>query len=433
MFARLLPIAIAASLTFSMGCGDKPTHPNIDKWMNTEKGPGKLKKALLDDSIDADLSAHAAANMIKKGRDPEVREAFDQMITGRRTEVIAKLAPRLWEIARIEGELSLPAPPNVAAKDGLFQIRKYADDATKAQIDKYLIDWYCVTSYEGRAHSGSAQGATVIRTLGPAAGKKLIEVVNAVIAAPGQTKTKNRIGDELLLGMAASGNPDAVKYILDIAKMDRGDPTLAPRAMSALFRGYVNSEGLFEPADPAALAPHLAQIVALVKDESLPGEVADDGVKLIRAVGAPACVAPLVGMIPTPHSNLRFKYVAAQQALACGGTTAIAEVVRALPDVPYRQDELSGAIAQTVGGMSPRPAVLAAVRPLLDDRKPIVRWVAIETLAVMKSVEDAPKIAALSSSGDRLAGYWGPGSDKPDPTLGQRAKELSAQLGKGSK
>jgi hypothetical protein len=433
MFARLLPIAIAALLvTLCAGC-DKTSHPNIDKWMNTEKGPGKLKKALIDDSIDADLSAHAAANMIKKSRDPEVREALDQMSQQRRTDVVGKLAPRLWEIARIENELSLPGPANVQAKDALVTMRKYADDATKQQIDKYLIDWYCVASYEGRAHSGSSQGATVVRMLGPTAGKKLIEVVNAVIAAPGQVKTKNKIGDELLLGMAASGNSDAVKYILDIAKMDRGDPTLAPRAMSALYRAYVNSEGLFEPVEPTSLAPHVAQIVDLIKDESLPGEVADDGVKLLRAVGPPSCLAPLVGMIPVPHSNLRFKYVAAQQALGCGGTNAIPQVVRALPDVPYQQPELSGAIAQTIASMSPRPAVLAAVRSLLDDRKTISRWVAIETLAQMKSVEDAPKIAALSKSGDHLAGYWGPNSDKPEPTLGQRARELADQLGKGSK
>src|SRR4051794_3129659 len=115
MFARPLTIALAVLLTFSTGCGDKATHQNLDKWLNTEKGPGKLKKALTDDTIDADLSAHAAANMIKKGRDPEVRETLQQMPAQRRTELVGKLAPRLWEIARIEGELNLPAPPNVAA------------------------------------------------------------------------------------------------------------------------------------------------------------------------------------------------------------------------------------------------------------------------------------------------------------------------------
>ena len=48
----------------------------------------------------------------------------------------------------------------------------------------------------------------------------------------------------------------------------------------------------------------------------------------------------------------------------------------------------------------------------------------------MKATEDAPRIAALASSRERLIGYWGErGEGKPDPTLGQRAREISTQLG----
>ena len=54
-----------------------------------------------------------------------------------------------------------------------------------------------------------------MRLVGPPAAKKLISVVNSVIAAPGQDKVKNKIGDELLLGLAATASPDAVKYVLD--------------------------------------------------------------------------------------------------------------------------------------------------------------------------------------------------------------------------
>ena len=78
------------------------------------------------------------------------------------------------------------------------------------QIDNYLMDWYAVASYEGRAGVGSTLGAAVMRMLGAPAGKKLMSVANSVLAAPGQEKTKNRIGDELMLGLAASGNTEAV-------------------------------------------------------------------------------------------------------------------------------------------------------------------------------------------------------------------------------
>src|SRR5262245_53518143 len=149
MFVRLLTIGIVLAFT---AC-EKTDHDTIDKWVRTEKGPGKLAKALSDESIDADLSAHAAANLIKPplSQEAEVRDALERMTQGRRTQVIGKLAPRLWEIARIENEMKLPNVPHVTAKDALVTIRKYADDAQRPQIDGYLIDWYGVASYEGRA------------------------------------------------------------------------------------------------------------------------------------------------------------------------------------------------------------------------------------------------------------------------------------------
>src|SRR5690349_2965935 len=129
MIARLVLIALLVA-----GC-EKTNHDNIDKWTHTEKGPGKLKKALANESIDADLSAHAGANLIKMGKDPDVKQIFDQMGSARRQAVIGKLAPRLWEIARVEGDMQMPRPIQVAAKDALISVRKYADDTEKQQID----------------------------------------------------------------------------------------------------------------------------------------------------------------------------------------------------------------------------------------------------------------------------------------------------------
>jgi hypothetical protein len=133
-------------------------------------------------------------------------------------------------------------------------------------------------------------------------------------------------------------------------------------------------------------------------------------------------------MIAHPHANPRFKYVGANNALKCGGTKGISEVVRALPDGPYEKEELVGAVAGEIARMTPRADVQAALRELLGDKGKMSRWVAAEALAAMKSVEDAPRIAAIKS-GDRLLGFWGD-QGKPDPTLGQRAAELADQLGK---
>jgi hypothetical protein len=426
MFVRVLLIA---ALALTIGC-EKTSHENIEKWRTTAKGPAKLRRALTDDTIDSDLSAHAAASLIRRGDDPVVWAALEPMAPGRRAQVVARLAPRLWEIARIENEKDLPGAPQVVAKDALVRVRSWADDAGRQQIDGYLIDWYCVASYEDRAKAGANLGPTVMRLVGPPAAGKLISVVNGVIAAPGQGTTKNAIGDNLLLGLAATARPDAVAYVLDIARMDRGDATLARRALSALFVAYVEPSGLFPVADPQALVPNLPAIVDVAKDDAQDPRAANDAVALIRAVGAPRCLAPLLGMIGAPHRSSQFKYVVANNALKCGGTKAILDVVRALPDAgAYAKDQVTGEISGELAGMTPHDQVLAAARTLLTDHSTVAKWIGMEALTAMKSTDDAAKIAALTTSRDRLVGYWGERAEgKEDPTLGQRARELLSEL-----
>src|ERR1043165_3567621 len=106
MSARALPITVTVALAVALGLGalgcEKTDHESIDKWPHTSKGPAKLMRAVSDDAIDPDLSAHAAANLIKRDDDREVYAAFDTMAPARRAQVIARLAPRLWQTARVE-------------------------------------------------------------------------------------------------------------------------------------------------------------------------------------------------------------------------------------------------------------------------------------------------------------------------------------------
>ncbi|HEX7838713.1 MAG TPA: hypothetical protein VF469_14655 [Kofleriaceae bacterium] len=429
MALRALPLAVAVVLLGTLGC-ERVDHENIDRWSHTGKGPAKLQRAVADGAIDPDLSAHAAANLLRRGDDREVYAAFEAMGPARRAQVIARLAPRMWDVARVENENELPRGPEVAAKDALIRIRAWADGPTRQQIDGYLIDWYCVASYEDRARTGGAPGALAMRLVGPPAGRKLIPVVNGVIAAPGQTRVKNRIGNELLLGLAVTGYPDAVTYVLDIARMDRGDPTLATRALSALFKAYVEPDG-FEIADREALVPSLPALVDIARDGRVAAHVANDAVALIRAVGAPRCLPPLVGMIGAPHRDPQFKLVAANNALACGGTGAIAAVARALPDAGvYPRDQVERRISAEIARMTPRDQAQAAARALLAEPSTVAKWVGMEALAAMKATDDASRIAALAGSRERLVGYWGEQVEgREDPTLGQRARELASQLG----
>ena len=426
MLRRILPFV----LVLAIGC-EKTDHDTIDKWPRTEKGPGKLRKAVEDEGLDPDLSAHAAANLIKPplSKETEVKELLEKMTPGRRQQVLEKLAPRLWNIARIENDKALPGPPQLAGKDALVTIRQWADDTLRTQIDGYLVDWYGVASYEKRAEGGQHTGASVVRMIGAPFSKRLIDVVNGVIAAPGQEKAKYRIDEELLLGIAASGTTEGVKKVLEIAQMDRGDKELGTRAMSALYRAYVDPGGLFPVQSPEALVPNLDTLATIAKDERTVGKAADDALNLIKAVGEPRCLDPLVTLVGQPHKS-KFKYVVANAALRCGGAKNVGRVVRALPsEGAYSKDELVGSVSGEIAKMSPRPQVLVELRSLLDDKTTLSKWTAIEALAVMKSVEDKARIEALAGAKDRLVGYWGESAEgKADPTLGQRAKELAAGL-----
>jgi hypothetical protein len=314
-------------------------------------------------------------------------------------------------------------------------VRKYADAATKTQIDGYLVDWYAVASYEGRAKAGAVLGPQVMRLVGPPAAKKIMRVAVEIISAPGQETKKKRIGDELLVAIAATGDTDAVKYILDIAHMKRGDVTLPARALGALYLAYVDPAARFDVVEPAPLIPHLETLVAIAKDDTMPAGAANDAVALIRVTGMPHCLAPLVGMVGYPHPDSRFRYFGPDAALKCGGVKAIKPVVTAMPDQVYEKEKLLGTVVLDISRMNPREEVLVALRDLLNARARVSRWVAVETLAAMKSVEDAGRLAAVGS-GERLVGFWGdqsglaPKDRKQDPTLAERAQELATALRK---
>lgn len=430
----LSALVLACCVLVAAAC-EKTDHAAIDKWMTTKKGMGKLKSAFTDRSLDPDLSAHAAENLLRKLEDELVRKTFESMDAERRSKVIAKLAPRLWTMARLDGEMARPTQSQEIAKDTLFDLRAWADAPTRDAIDGYLTDWLTGGYYEGRAEAGRHTGAQVIRAIGPRAGERLIAEANRIIATPDQDGRRRRIGDLLLLGLAVSGSPDAVKMVLDIFAMDRGDATLPDRSVAALYRAYLDTSAPFDLADPAALVPHVARLAEIAKDDGNSAQVTNDAVQLIRAAGKPHCLEPLLGMINHPHRDPRFLWVGVNNALRCGGAEALARVAEALPTGgKYELAVLGGATWQTFESLGQRDAFIEAARGLLASRSWVARWIAIETLGVLKAKGDVERVAALGKDKARLVGFWGDQSEqpaakrKPEPTLGQRAAEIAQSL-----
>jgi hypothetical protein len=437
----MIALCVAAIAALLAGGCKKTTHDKVDSWLRTANGAGKLRGALEDSSLDADLRAHAAQNLIRLGAIDDTFEALGAMPEASRTEVAAKLAPRLWENARMDKPMGVPSATQSNAKDALFRLRALASAETRVQIDTYLTDWLTGGWYEGRSGTGVIPGAVIIRGIGPAAAPRMIAAVDSVIAKPADAKGSVKIGSELLLGLAVTGAPEAVGKLLDLVtsgQLAKLDPTLPQRAMDALVIAYLRPED-FDPAPPQALAGNADRLSALARDDNQPTGVVQAAIDLLRAAGMPACLKPLVEMISEPHGNPRYRWIAAQRALDCGKLEALAPVLQALPAKgDYAKVDLEGTIWERAGTIGPRAKVADEARTLLSSNSWVARVSGAELLVRLgdpaTAAADATAVRALAGDGTPARGWWGDQEGVPaakrkaTPTVGALAADAAKRL-----
>lgn len=440
-------ILLAAACVFvsviTSGC-DGVSHENIDNWLTTQRGPDKLVEALNDSGLEPDMRAHAAANLVLLDKWSEVRKTLEAAPESKRTAVADALAARLWKASKIDGEMTQPTDRQWASKDAMYELRTFASDATREQLDKYLVEWFADGFYEGRATTGRATGRMVIRAVGAAAAPKLLERARSILARPPKKDgTRLRVGDELLHALALSGDSEAVGFLLDLVVTDYKDETLPKRAMGALNFAYVDPVGV-DKVPPDALAEHIESLVALTRDEDAPGVMKNDAVYLLSAIGMPRCLEPFVSMISYPHRDRNFIWIGAQQGIRCGGVDSIVPVVDALPPgQAYERGMLARYVWDEITAHSARGVIAQRARTLLESPNWVSRVTGIELLAKLElpatAAEDAKKIRALASDRTVLKGWWGKQDDVPkaerkkDPTLGEVATKAANELEKVAK
>jgi hypothetical protein len=435
MTSRSAVLCIVAALLAGAAACDKTSHDKIDEWLKTEKGTSKLKAALGDGDLDPDLRAHAAQNLIRKGEEAAAFDGLQQASEASRPKIVAKLAPRLWENARMDKPMGVPSPMQSTAKDALFRVRDMADADTRTQIDAYLADWLTGGWYEGRAESGLVPGAVIIRAVGPPAGPKMIAALDSVIARPPDEKGMTvKVGNTLLLGVAVTGAPEAVGKLLDVMRsgaLAKADPTLPERVMNALLIAYLDPED-FEAAPPEALAPHAATFAELAKDETQPPTVVQGAMNLLRAAGMPACLEPLVGMISHPHANPRYRWIATQRALDCGKLEALVPAVQALPEkADTAMADLEGTVWERAVAMGGRKQVAEKARTLLSSSSWVAKVTGAEILVRVgdpaTAAADAAAVRALAGDPTPARGWWGD-EKKAVPTVGKLLSDAAKRL-----
>jgi hypothetical protein len=439
--ARALVGVLAATLALAVPGCDKPSHENVDSWMATEKGPQKLQATVKSSDADPELRAHAAHNLILMERYGEVKEMLDAMPESERGAVMTKLAPRLWDSAKFQtnqDELAMPSPEQNMAKDALFELRGMAGPETRTAIDGWLVEWLTGGYYEGRAKEGRIPGRMVIRAVGRPAAPKLLAAARSMIARPANADgTRVKIGDELLAGLALTGDPETMGFVLDLAVGEFKDETLGARATTALWEAFVEPPTGLEPLDArAALLTHLPKLLTMVRNESLPGAMVNDAADLIAAIGPPECLQPFVDMVAYPHGVENFRWMGAQKALRCAGADAIRPVVESIRiDIAYDRGRLEKYVWKEVLAVNAKGKVADEARALLDSKSWVGRVTGIELLGALavkeRAAEDAKRIRALAGDPKVLTGWWGKAGaaeKKPDPTLGKVAAEVAARL-----
>jgi hypothetical protein len=424
------------------GC-DRANHDNLDRWLSTEKGVEKLTKALRDSDNDADLRAHAAQNLIVHTSTPQpgvVKEALEDMSDEDRHAVMAALAPRLWEKARLAREKDVPTPMQSQAKDALFELRGVADQATRQKMDGYLVEWLAGGYYEGRATSGRVSGRTIIRQLGAIAGPKLLESARSVLVRPPDAEGKRPLlGDELLAALASTGDPPSTAFLLDLVQKDYKEPTLPRRALSALFEAYVQPvAGQPVPSRPA-LVGQADRLGEVARDQGLDGRMNNDAAALLVVLGPPECIPPFVELARLPSPQRSFRAVGLQMGLRCGGAQAVVPILEVLPDtLVYEKGYLERYMLPEILRAPGAAKVAEQARSLLASQNWVARICAIEILGALKqraaAEDDAKRIRQLAKDHTVLKGWWGTqkdapaGKKKPDPTIGQVAEEVAGGL-----
>lgn len=432
--AAVIAVALASVLALaSAGC-EKVSHERIGEWESTEKGPEKLADVLSGD-YDPDLKAHAAAVLVRIGKDQVAKDALEKMPEAQRSAVMAPLVERLWADAAIEGELTRPGPRQIGAKDALFALRPLASSEIRERIDARLLEWMTGGYYEGRARSGAASGRMVARAIGSAAGPALLDRAYAVLAKPPDAGgDRPRLGDELLGSLALSGNPKALGLLMDLIEKPQKDSTLRRRAMNALHQAFVDPMGI-EPVPGKALEPVAGRLEAAAKNEELGGRITNDAIELIAAMGPPDCLRPFVSIVSYPHSKPAFRYIGTQRGIRCGGVEGIIPVTEALPVTGhYQQGILDKYLWSEILALPARKQAAQRARTLLDSKSWVARITGVEVLGKLASPEsagaDAELVSRLATDRTRLRGWYAAEAKKPDPTLGQVAGQIAESLRK---
>jgi hypothetical protein len=429
---KSLILALVCTLA-AAGC-EGVSSANIQKWKNTQKGPGKLHEALKDSSVAPKLRAEAAAAMVDIGLADEVEQTMATLPAGDRWEIIKTLIPVYT--AQMKDSDTQKAR---AGRDALFGVRGYAPPEEQKQIDAVLLPSIEKDLREGRIAGARHSLDKVIAALGPAAAPMLITLLeDPRVPFQGVADILERVGDEaarerggvalIKRALATHDVPVALWRALGTMGGKPANAFLLEKVQKGFEKDAVAAaQALQQRRDPAVLPVALR----IASDSKANRAVRDEMFGLVEKIGGLEAQRGLLHIIATDPTEL-VRYRAYEAVLAVGKQDAVVAALEAFPaSASFKKDDVVDFLVKDITKIG-APAKAAVLKALASSNA-LARMTAVLALeapltsdarASLGSAADAP--AVLKLSGDRGSVRGFPAGN----TVGKEATRVAGILQK---
>ena len=408
------------------------TAERIESWKGTQKGPGKIEKALRNSDVSPALRAQAAAALVELGQPEKVDDIMATLPAASRWEIVKHLVD-----IHAKGMRQEDVNKARDARDALFSVRGYAPPDEKKRIDGLLMASVEKDLMAGRFSGGRHSLEKMLAAFGTASGPMLVklfadpkapfrglaELAVKVCDAPtleaaGTALLKRApegapIPTEMWLALGTLGGSPVAEFLRN--KFEKGSPEEAQLAGRAL------QQSRFPSVLPVAL-----RIAGSAKARR---ELRDEAFGIVEKIGTPDAQRGLLRIIAEDRDEM-VRYRAHEAVIAIGKEKAIVPALEAFPARnAYKREDVLDFLVKDITKLGPRakPEVLAA----LSSPSPLARMTAILALgtplpanpkANLGDASDAPAVLKLAGDKATIKGF------PAGTTIGSEAQRVAGLL-----
>jgi hypothetical protein len=443
----LLGLCMAFSL---VGC--EATVEDIERWKGTQRGPAKITAVVVDDRYPADLRGRAAVALIEINDVEHFQVACDRLEPQDRQTVVHAMVPLLaamYASGSAAAPEQGPTDAQVLAKDAMADIYQWASADDQAVLREHLIDWI-TSDFNAHFLPGRLNIEVIATKIGPAAAMGIAMALtpeNALVAEP-MTKLVRDLGDaeskqiaSANLVKVASGLGDRIRgdmwkalsyvcgtpvvdFSLQYATPHQGNVDEQVNALICVVAGDV------EECAPGCGGPGIVdRLFKIAEDEEQDERVRAAAYDALRKHATKSHLDRFLAMLDDREAV--YKATGLEIAVHLAGAETIVPILEKIGESRERwpwklrssrtHGEEYGLCNMGLGQLEQTEGVRDVLIANLDHHNPFVKGGVVNMLGIVGTVEDVPRLNALTSDGGRLTGW------EPD-RVGAQAREAIERI-----